>query len=373
MAMLDVVEFLDPSGDQLVHREPSHGSGDFKMGSQVIVRESQVAVFFRDGKAMDVLGPGRHTISTQNIPILSGLINLPFGGNSPFKAEVYFVNMADILDMKWGTSEPVVFRDNELGMVRLRAFGTYSMAVADPQQFVAKIVGTQGIVDTNGISDYLRTIIVSRLNDTLGQTMTTLLDLAGKYSALSASMKATVADDFQNLGLQLKQFFITSITPPEEVQKQIDARSSMGALGDMNRYMQFQAAQAMGNLGQGGAGGDVAGGALGLGAGAGLGLGMAQMIGQSFQQQQQQQQQPPPQAPPASSSNAGATPATAGGHSAAQGALITCPNCHAQVNAGSKFCPECGFNMASKPVCPTCGQEVAPGAKFCASCGAKLG
>ena len=375
MAMLSVVEFLDPRGDQLVHREPSQGSGDFKMGSQVIVRESQVAVFFRDGKALDVLGPGRHTISTQNIPILSGLINLPFGGNSPFKAEVYFVNMADILDMKWGTSEPVVFRDNELGMVRLRAFGTYAMAVADPQQFVAKIVGTQGIVDTNQIGDYLRTIIVSRLNDTLGQTMTTLLDLAGKYSALSASLKATVADDFQNLGLQLKQFFITSITPPEEVQKQIDARSSMGALGDMNRYMQFQAAQAMGNLGQGGAGGEMAGGALGLGAGAGLGLGMAQMIGQSFQQQQPQQQQPQQQqqqAPPASASNAGVTPATAGGHSAAQGSLITCPNCHAQVPANSKFCPECGYNTASKPACPTCGQEVAPGAKFCANCGGKL-
>ncbi len=378
MAMLDVVEFLDPRGDQLVHREPQAGSGDFKMGSQVIVRESQVAVFFRDGKALDVLGPGRHTISTQNIPVLSRLINIPFGGNSPFKAEVYFVNMADILDMKWGTSEPVVFRDSELGMVRLRAFGTYAMAVSDPQQFVNKIVGTQGIVDTNGISDYLRTIIVSRLNDTLGQTMTTLLDLAGKYSALSASMKATVTDDFQNMGLQLKQFFITSITPPEEVQKQIDARSSMGALGDMNRYMQFQAAQAMGNMGKGGAGGDMAGGALGLGAGAGLGLGMAQMIGQSFQQAQQQQQPPqqphPQQQPaPAQQSAATVTPATAGGQSAAQATLITCPNCHAQVHAGSKFCPECGFNMTSKPVCPSCGQDVAPGAKFCANCGAKIG
>src|SRR6478609_827475 len=214
MAILDVVEFLDPTGRELVHREPPYGSGDFKLGSQVIVRESQVAVFFRDGKALDVLGPGRHTLSTQNIPLLSRIINMPFGGNSPFKAEVYFVNMADILDMKWGTSEPVVFRDSELGMVRLRAFGTYSLAVADPQQFVNKIVGTQGIVDSNQIGDYLRNVIVSRLNDTLGQTMSTLLDLAGKYSDLGAALKANVADDFANLGLLLKQFFITSITPP---------------------------------------------------------------------------------------------------------------------------------------------------------------
>src|SRR5690349_10384126 len=174
MAILDIVEFLDPTGRQMVHRVPEYGSGDFKLGSQCIVRESQVAVFFRDGKALDVLGPGRHTLSTQNIPILGGLLNLPFGGNSPFKAEVYFVNMADLIDQKWGTSEPVAFRDTELGIVRLRAFGTYSMAVADPQQFVNKIVGTQGLVETTQIADYLRNIIVSRLNATLGQVMTTL-------------------------------------------------------------------------------------------------------------------------------------------------------------------------------------------------------
>ncbi|HUS17411.1 MAG TPA: SPFH domain-containing protein [Chloroflexia bacterium] len=378
MAILDIVEFLDPSGTELVHRVPPYGSGDFNLGSQLIVRESQAAVFFRDGKALDVFGPGRHTLSTQNIPLLSRLINIPFGGNSPFKAEVYFVNLADIIDLKWGTSEPVVFRDSELGMVRLRAFGTYSMAIADAQQFVAKIVGTQGIVDADQIGDYLRNVIVSRLNDTLGQTMTTLLDLAGKYNALSGALKANVADDFANLGLQLKQFFITSITPPEEVQRMIDQRSSMGALGDMNRYMQFQAAQAMGNIGQGGGGGDTASAGLGLGAGAGLGMGMAQMIGQSFQQGQQQAQQPPaqqapPQAAPQDSSTRGVTPATAGGHSAEQASLITCPNCHAQVAANSKFCPECGYNMVAKPTCPNCHEEVKPGAKFCQNCGTKIG
>ncbi|HMA36118.1 MAG TPA: SPFH domain-containing protein [Chloroflexia bacterium] len=387
MAILSVVEFLDPTGRTIVHREPPYGSGDFNTGSQAIVRESQTAVFFRDGKALDVLGPGRHTLSTQNIPLLSGFINLPFGGNSPFKAEVYFVNMADLLDMKWGTSEPVVFRDSELGMVRLRAFGTYAMAVADPQQFVNKIAGTQGIVETAQIADYLRNVIVSRLNDTLGQTMTTLLDLARQYNALGAAMKANVADDFANLGLQLKQFFITSVTPPDEVQKMMDQRSSMGALGDMNKYMQFQAAQAMGSIGQGGGGG---GGAaetgMGLGAGAGLGLGMAQMIGQAFQNQNQQQQQapqyqqqpPPPQYPqqaPAAQqqSTANVTPATAGGHSETAGGLLTCPNCHAQVAANSKFCPECGYNMLTKPTCPNCHEEVKPGAKFCANCGTKMG
>src|SRR4051812_46184656 len=203
MAMLDIVEFLDPTGRQIVHRVPERGSGDFMLGSQVIVRESQVAVFFRDGKALDVLGPGRHTLSTQNVPILTGLLNLAFGGRTPFKAEVYFVNMADLIDQKWGTSEPVTFRDTELGMVRLRAFGTYAMAVADPQQFVNKIVGTQGLYETTQIADYLRNIIVSRLNATLGQVMTTLLDLAAQYNNLGAALRANVADDFANIGLQL--------------------------------------------------------------------------------------------------------------------------------------------------------------------------
>jgi membrane protease subunit (stomatin/prohibitin family) len=198
----------------------------------------------------------------------------------------------------------VTFRDAELGMVRLRANGTYAMAVADPQQFVNKIVGTQGAYNTEQVGDYLRQIIVSRFNDALGETMKTLLDLPSQYQELAATVRAAVIDDFQNVGLQLKQFFITSITPPDEVQKVIDQRSSMGALGDMNRYMQYQAAQAMGNLGQGGQGG--AGGSgletgAGLGAGLALGGAFAGMLNQSMQSGAQmagqggQQGQPAPQ------------------------------------------------------------------------------
>src|SRR5215212_3246014 len=225
MAILDVIEFLDPTGQQMVHRVPEGGSGEFRLGSQLIVRESQVAVFFRDGKALDVFGPGRHTLSTQNIPLLANLLSIPFGGKSPFRAEVVFVNMADFIGMKWGTPQPVTFRDADLGMVRLRANGTYSMAVADPQQFVNKIVGTQGLYDTNQIADYLRDVIVSRFNDALGTTMKSVLDLPSQYQEIGAAVRAGVMDDFQNLGLQVKQFFITSITPPDEVKKMIDQRT----------------------------------------------------------------------------------------------------------------------------------------------------
>jgi membrane protease subunit (stomatin/prohibitin family) len=298
MAILDVIEFLDPTGTQIVHRVPEGGSGDFRLGSQLVVRESQTAVFFRDGKALDVFGPGRHTLSTMNIPLLTGLLSLPFGGTSPFRAEVDFVNMADFIDQKWGTMEPVTFRDSQFGMVRLRAFGTYSMAVADPQLFVNKIVGTQGIYDTSQITDYLRSMIVSRFNDIMGKTMTTLLDLPARYNDVGAGMRASVTDDFANLGLNVKAFYVTSITPPDEVSQKIDQRTSMGVLGDMNQYMQYQTAQAIGGIGQGASQGGGGGGAaetgLGLGAGMGIGAGMAQMVSQNManaQQQSQAQQQ----------------------------------------------------------------------------------
>lgn len=296
MAILDVIEFLDPTGQQMVHREPQDSSGQFALGSQLVVRESQAAVFFRDGKALDVFGPGRHTLSTMNIPLLTGLLSLPFGGKSPFRAEVYFVSLADFIDMKWGTMDPVTFRDSEFGMVRLRAFGTYAMAINDPQLFVNKIVGTQGLYETGQVEDYLRNVIVSRFNDIMGKTMTTLLDLPAKYNDVGAGLKASISDDFANLGLLLKALYITSITPPDEVAKVIDQRTGMGVVGNMGQYLQYQTAQAIGGVGEGASqgGGDAGSGAglgVGLGAGMGVGAGMAQIISQNMAQAQQQNQQ----------------------------------------------------------------------------------
>jgi membrane protease subunit (stomatin/prohibitin family) len=368
MALLDVIEFLDPTGRQIIHRVPEGGSGEFRLGSQLVVRESQVAVFFRDGKALDVFGPGRHTLSTANIPILANLISLPFGGTSPFRAEVIFVNMADLIDMKWGTLEPVAYRDTEFGMVRLRAFGSYAMNVADPQMFVNKIVGTQGIYETTQIEDYLRNIIVSRFTDVMGSTMKTLLDLPSQYNDVGAGLRASVQDDFNNLGLNLKALYVTSITPPDEVTKVIDQRSGMGAVGDMQRYMQFQAAQAMGALAQsgGGQGGgsDIAGAAgagLGLGAGMGIGAGMAQIIAQGMKGDQ----------PAAGGTTTQPTPAQPGAQPTSEAATMTCYNCNAQIPANSKFCPECGASQQAK-VCSNCGTSNLPNAKFCTNCGNKL-
>jgi len=283
--IIDVVQAPDQGANQMVVRVPDHGSGDFRTGSQVVVRENQDAVFFRDGKALDVFGPGRHTITTANIPLLIDILGLAWRGSSPFTAEVYFVNMRDFIDMKWGTPEPISMRDQDLGLVRLRALGRYSMAVTDPQMFVSKIVGTQGLYRTSDIEDYLRGIIVSRLTDLLGESKVGLFDMPGMYDEFSAALRAKVAEDFEQLGITLKAMYIQSISPTEETQKAIDERAAMGAIGDMQKYLQYQAAKSMRDAAAasgGGEAGSLTGAGVGLGAGMGMGAGMAGMISQAM-------------------------------------------------------------------------------------------
>ncbi len=296
--IIDVVEFLDETGREIIHREPPGGPGDFRLGSQVIVRESQVAVFFRDGRALDVFGPGRHTLTTYNLPILSGLIGLATNGRTPFPAEVVFVNMRQFIDQKWGTPEPITLRDPAFGMARLRAFGSYAYQVANPTQFVNQIAGQQGIFSTTALQDYLRNIIVQRFTDVLGSQQRSLLDLPSQYSEIAVATGGFLKDDFTALGLALTAFYLTSVNPTEETARAIDERAAMGAIGDMDAYMKFKAARAIGDAATqpgGGAG-------VGLGAGIGLGAGLAGMLGQAFSAGQQQAAVPqaaPPSAAPA--------------------------------------------------------------------------
>src|SRR5215217_3350481 len=235
--IIDVIEAPDQGPNEMVARVPDAGSGDFRLGSQVIVRESQRAIFYRDGKSLDTFPPGRHTITTANLPILSGLLRLVTGGNNVFTAEVYFVNLREFTDMKWGTPQPISLRDTDLGLVRLRAFGQYSMQVSDPKRFVDQIVGTQGVYSTPQIEDYLRNAIISRLTDVLGQNMKSIFDLPQLFDEIGAGMRAKVQDDFTAMGIALKQFMVVSITPTDETAKAIDERSSMGAIGDVDKYM----------------------------------------------------------------------------------------------------------------------------------------
>jgi membrane protease subunit (stomatin/prohibitin family) len=367
---IEVLQYSDPTGNQIVHRLPETGSSDIKLGAQLIVQENQAAVFFRDGKALDTFGPGRHTLTTMNVPLLTKLLSIPFGGTSPFQASVMFVARHTFQDLKWGTKEPIAFRDAELRMVRLRAFGKYSLRVADPQLFVGSVVGTRGIVSTDAIGSFLRDIVVARLNDLLGENLKTIFDLPAYYDELASGVKARVAEDFSKQGLELVDLIISAITPPEEVQKMIDERTGMGAIGDMNAYMQFKAAQALPDAAK------QEGGAAGQGMGLGLGIGYGQIMagavtghgGQQGGGAAQAQVIPCPKCGTANPvggkfcSNCGAT------LQSPQAESVQCPICHAEIKAGSKFCSSCGQSLVPQP-CKNCQTPVQPGAKFCSSCG----
>ena len=287
--IIDVIEAPNQGANEMVKRIPEYGSGDFRLGSQVIVRESQRAVFYRDGKSLDEFDPGRHTITTANLPLLTGLLKLGTRGADIFTAEVYFVNMREFTDMKWGTPQPISLRDTDLGIVRLRGFGQYTMQVAEPKRFVDQIVGTQGLYTTAQIEDYLRGVVVSRMTDVLGENMTSIFDLPSLFDEISAAMRAKLQDDFLAMGIALKQFMIVSLNPTEETAKAIDERAAMGAIGNMDAYLKFKAARAMGDAANNPSGSGAAEG-VGLGAGMGMGVGMAGMIAQAMSGAAQPQQ-----------------------------------------------------------------------------------
>jgi membrane protease subunit (stomatin/prohibitin family) len=280
--VFDIVEFVDESGAEMVHRIPERGSGDFRIGSQVIVRESQAAVFFRDGQALDTFGPGRHTITTANIPLLTNLIGKAFSGETPFKAEVYFVSLREFTDLKWGTPTPITIKDPELGMARVQARGTYGAQIVDPQVFVNKIVGTQGLYRTANIKDFLRSMIITKLADLVGEMGKSVIEIAAMTEEMVAAIRAKAAEEFAARGVTLTSVYAEYIGPTEETAKAIDERASMGAIGDMQAYLQFQAARGMRDAAQ--QPGGTAGAGVGLGAGVGMGAAMAQMMSQSMQQ-----------------------------------------------------------------------------------------
>ena len=323
--IIDVVEAPNQGPNELVARVPEIGSGDFRLGSQVIVRESQNAVFYRDGKSLDMFGPGRHTITTANVPLLSSVMSFFTGGNNVFTAEVYFVNMREFTDLKWGTPQPISLRDTELGFARVRGFGQYTIQIAEPKRFVDTIVGTQGLYQTSQIEDYLRNTIISNITDVLGENMTSIFDLPKLMDELGAAVKAKASGAFAAMGINLKQLIVVSVTPTDETAKAIDERASMGAIGNMDAYMKFKAARAMGDAAANPSGSGASEG-VGLGAGIGLGAGMAGMISQAMQTPSQ------PAAAPAAA--AASTPAVMTLEEAAAYLKVSTADVQAAIEAG---------------------------------------
>jgi excisionase family DNA binding protein len=274
--IFDVVEYASEMQDELVHRFPEKGIADLRLGSQVIVRESQKAVFFRDGKALDVFSAGRHTIATANIPLLINLIGKAFNNRTPFTAEVYYVSMREFTDRKWGTPQPIIVRNTGvgLGIALLQGFGSYSYEVNDPQQFITQLVGARGTYKTSEIENQLRTMLLSKLQDLLGETTgsKSVLDLIGLTEELGSGVRAKAQDDFKAIGLTLKSFYIGNLKPSDKSAEELRA---MGML-DMATYTQLQAADALRDAAQNPSGG------AGLTAGIGAGMGLGNVISDSL-------------------------------------------------------------------------------------------
>ncbi len=289
---VDIVEWTEQSRDTMVHRFERYDN-EIKYGAQLVVREGQAAVFIKEGQLADVFAPGMYTLETRNLPILSTLAGWKYGFDSPFKCEVYFVNTRQFTDLRWGTKNPIMLRDPEFGPVRLRAFGTYCTRVTDPAAFIREIVGTDGQFTKQEIVNQLRNMIITRFSDLLGESKIPILDLAGNYDELSEFASAKLTEEFQQYGLAVAKLLVENISLPPAVEEALDKRSSMGVVGNLNAYTQFQTANAMEAAAQNPGG--MAAGGIGMG----MGFAVANQMGHQLAQQQHQPAQgPAPAAPP---------------------------------------------------------------------------
>jgi membrane protease subunit (stomatin/prohibitin family) len=290
MAILEVLEFFDPSGEIIVIKRPEMGSGEFKLGSQLVVQESQLAIFYKDGRALDMFEPGRHTLSTMNLPFLGKIIGAPFG-QSPFRCYVYFVSTKTFTGMGWGTGTPVNFRDSELRMIQLRAHGSFAIRIIQPRTFLQTIIGTMGKETTYQIEEYIRAFIISKLNVNLAKQLDTIFDLPLHYETIALNTKQDVREDLLQYGIELVDLIVEAITPPPEVQERIDQASGLAAQ-DTDKYRDIGTIDALKDAAKNPSG------TAGEGIGAGLGLGMGMTMAQNFMagmpKDNPQQPTPPP-------------------------------------------------------------------------------
>jgi membrane protease subunit (stomatin/prohibitin family) len=371
LIFLELIEWFDETGNELIHRIPEKGSGELKFGAQLIVRESQAAVLFYKGKAVDAFGPGRHTLKTGNIPVLTKLLSAPWGMTSPLRAEVYMVNLKVFANLKWGTRDPVAFKDSELGLIRLRAHGIFNIRIIQPVLFINSLVGTMGMYSADEIGDYLKKVIVSRFNDHMGENLDSIINLPGRYDDLASGLQKCLQEDFSKFGLALSQIYITSITPPPEVQKAIDDKSRLEIFDDLDKLVKMKAAMAIEKASE--ATGETA---------SGMGMGLSFMIPAMFsevfkpgQQNQSNQVQHSSKCPECDNSIPNESKfCPLCGHQ--QVVFSQCANCNKNLPPNARFCPRCGHPADERPQprqCKKCSMENLPGSLFCNQCGEKLG
>lgn len=274
---VDVIEWLDASNNTMVYRFERYGN-EIKYGAMLTVRESQLAILVNEGRIADVFEPGLYRLETNNMPIMTTLESWPHGFNSPFKAEVYFFNMRRFTDLKWGTKNPLILRDKEFGMVRIRAFGTYAVRIKDPTVFIKEIVGTNGHFRTEEISDQLRNLITSRFSSILGEANIPVLDLAGNYDDLADFISNKLTPEFLAYGLEVTNLLVENISLPPEVEQALDKRTSIGIIGNLNDYTRYQTAEAIPTAAAN------PGGTMAAGMGMGMGYAAANEMGKALNQ-----------------------------------------------------------------------------------------
>lgn len=341
--LLKVIEWKDDSSNIIAHRYEMNDRDEIMNGCQLVVNESQIAVLTKEGQIADVFGPGTHKLETKNLPILTKIAGWKYGFESPFKADVYYVNTKQFINLTWGTSNPVMMRDTDFGMIRVRAFGKYSFRVEDAPTIIRVLVGSNKDYTTGDLKEHLKTLFVSAFSDALATAKIPALDIAIHYEELALELKEKLTDDFKKIGIYPTLVVIENVSLPDEVEKMIDKRTSMGVMDDkMNQYVAFETVGAMRDAASNPNGSGLAGAGVGLGAG----IGMMNMMNQNLNNQNIQSQ-----------------PQQNG---------LQCPNCNYNVGAGSNFCPNCGQKMNVSKFCPECGIKVESNAKFCSGCGHKL-
>ena len=338
--LLKSLEWVDNSTDTIVYKYPMDGR-QIQYGSKLTVRESQVAVFLNKGKIADVFGPGMYTLQTSNLPIFTQLMSWGYGFKSPFYADVYFINTKQFTNERWGTSNPITMRDADFGTIRLRGYGTYAFRVKDAALFMKELFGTNSEFTTEDISSHLKSIIVSSISDTIAESKISALDIASNLLEFSNIASETLSESFSKLGLALSNLVVENISFPEEVEKAIDTRSSMGILSDkMDTFVKYQSAHAIREAANN------EGGMAGMGAQIGSGIALGEMMRNSL----------------SSSSSKESSDDDA----------KFCSSCGAKNPKAAKFCVECGGKLVQKGKCPSCGAEISGKSKFCPECGEKL-
>jgi membrane protease subunit (stomatin/prohibitin family) len=279
---IDVLEWTESGEGTLAWRFPMAGN-EIQYGASLTVRESQMAVFVNEGKVADVFGPGRYTLDTNTLPVLTYLQNWDKLFQSPFKSDVYFFSTRQQIDQRWGTTQPVTIRDKDFGAVRLRAFGNYSYRIVDPKLFYQQISGTREVYTVADLDGQLRALMLQHISDAVAGSGLAFLDLAANQVEFANQLRLATAPAFELIGLRLEGVTLQNISLPEELQKILDQKIGMGMVGDMSKFMQYQTAQSMPKFAEGAGGGGVVGDAMGLGAGVALGQVMANQLNQGLQ------------------------------------------------------------------------------------------